>query len=44
MVAGEREEGIAAVALIQRAAEALMRNPSEGLLLQALLVRLSALR
>ena len=31
-------------ALIQRAAEALVRNPSEGLLLQALLVRLSALR
>ena len=44
MVAGEREENIAAVALIQRAAEALIRNPSEGLLLQALLVRLSALR
>jgi DNA polymerase-3 subunit delta' len=44
MVSGEREEGIAAVALIQRAAEALVRNPSEGLLLQALLVRLSALR
>ena len=44
MVSGERQEGIEAVALIQRAAEALVRNPSEGLLLQALLVRLSALR
>jgi hypothetical protein len=44
MAAGEREQGIEAVGLIQRAAEALVRNPSEGLLLQALLLRLSALR
>jgi DNA polymerase-3 subunit delta' len=44
VLAGDRHQGIEAVALIQRAVEALVRNPSEGLLLQALLVRLSDLR
>ena len=42
--AGDDRANIAAVAAIQAAAEAMVRNPTEALLLQSLLLKLPPLR